>query len=152
MDLARADAILQMVTDWAKEEDCIEAAAIVGSWARGNPGVDSDLDFMILSAEWRRFIACVKWVNGLPWSELQMMPALASVEDHGAARSVRICFGSGEEVEFCFSGPEWANMNPIDIGTRGVVTSGFRTLVDKRGRMRSLVAACLQTTEGQSGR
>jgi len=49
MKTAEANAIVSAVTGWAIERGDICAMALVGSWARGNPRQDSDIDLLLLS-------------------------------------------------------------------------------------------------------
>jgi hypothetical protein len=49
MKLAEANALTAAVCSWAIRREDIRAMAMVGSWARGNPGPASDLDLLLLS-------------------------------------------------------------------------------------------------------
>jgi hypothetical protein len=46
------------------------------------------------------------------------------------------------EVELGIADTLWARLDPVDAGTRRVVTDGLKPLVDKDGLFRALVGAC----------
>lgn len=52
------------------------------------------------------------------------------LEDWVKAKSVRVFFENGDEVEFSFSGKSWADINPIDEGTRRVMVDGHKIIYD----------------------
>jgi predicted nucleotidyltransferase len=49
MKAADAIAITSVVADWALRREDIRAAALIGSWARGDPQQGSDIDLLLLS-------------------------------------------------------------------------------------------------------
>jgi predicted nucleotidyltransferase len=49
MKLADVNAVTATVANWAIERNDIRAMAMLGSWVRGNPRPDSDLDLLLLS-------------------------------------------------------------------------------------------------------
>jgi uncharacterized protein len=56
MKTADANAIVRMVADWTVDHEDIRALALIGSWARGDPHEESDIDLLLLSdraAEYR---------------------------------------------------------------------------------------------------
>jgi hypothetical protein len=48
MKLAEVNVLTTAVCSWAIKRDDIRAIAMVGAWARGNPGPASDLDLILL--------------------------------------------------------------------------------------------------------
>ena len=54
----------------------------------------------------------------------------SSVETWGACTSLRV-FYTDMEVEFGIVEPSWINA-PLDAGTREVLESGYRVILDKR--------------------
>ena len=69
-----------------------------------------------------------------------------SLEVHGVARSWRVWLGSEAELEVTLADLNWANTQPLDDGTRRVVSNGILPLVDKDGLLRAVKAAVLAAT------
>ena len=61
---------LILFTEWAAAQPDIQAAAVVGSQARGSAGPASDLDLVILAESPERFAADRSWIEtfGTPLS------------------------------------------------------------------------------------
>jgi len=55
---------------------------------------------------------------------------------------VRIARPSGLEIELGVTATAWANLNPIDAGTRRVVSDGMRILHDPDAILADLQRAC----------
>ena len=53
----------------------------------------------------------------------------------------RVFYSEGLEVEFDLTNTEWASTNPVDDGTKRVVTDGMKILVDKNGLLKKLLEA-----------
>lgn len=53
----------------------------------------------------------------------------------------RVRLDSGVEIEFGFTQPTWASVDPVDAGTHRVVRDGLRPLFDPAGLLARLVAA-----------
>ena len=45
----QAERILQIIVDWVKKQPTIQAAAVVGSHARGTARAESDIDLVLLA-------------------------------------------------------------------------------------------------------
>ncbi|MFJ9286661.1 hypothetical protein ACIRPE_28475, partial [Kitasatospora aureofaciens] len=60
----------------------------------------------------------------------------------GIASERRHSTDSGLEVEVGIGSPAWAKTDPVDPGTRRVVTDGARVLHDPAGILAGLLAAC----------
>ena len=54
----------------------------------------------------------------------------------------RFALPSGLEVEFGVAPPSWAATDPVDEGTRRVVTDGALVLYDPKGILARLLDAC----------
>ncbi len=62
---ARAEECAQIrsfVADWARRQHDIVAAAVVGSWARGEDRMDSDLDLVVLALHPDRYVGDDGWI------------------------------------------------------------------------------------------
>ena len=87
------------------------------------------------------FRADATWVDQIDWQSIGTHPQTWADEDYGVAWSRRIWLDRGE-VELTFAGLSWADVNPVDAGTRQVIAGGCRILHDPDGllaRLRSHV-------------
>ena len=112
---------LDRFTEWAIAQPPIEAAALVGSHARGTATADSDLDLVILVQEPEQFLKERTWVR--TFGE----PLIETLEDYGLLKSIRVRY-SDLEVEFGIACVEW----PLDIGSRQVINDGMQVLFERR--------------------
>lgn len=117
---------------WCAARPDIEAAALLGSHARGQARASSDIDLLLLSRNWPDFLLDTAWIEHFGAVELTQL------EDYGAVKSLRVWYLNGPEVEFSFSGPEWASL-PLDPGTLDVVRGGLRILYDPAGLLAQLL-------------
>lgn len=128
------EALLQHLTDWARRRADVRALALVGSWAYGAPRDDSDVDVVLLTDVPESFVARDDWlaeVGGV---------RLVRTLDWGGVTERRFALPSGLEVEFGIGRPPWASADPLDEGTRRVVSDGIRVLHDPDGLLALLVA------------
>ena len=119
-------AFLDTFSRWAGAQPDIEAVALVGSYARGEASVGSDVDLVILTPNADRYFRDRSWVS--IFGEF----AGYREEDYGRVTSVRAFYESGLEVEYGFTTPAWAEP-PIDAGTLRVVTGGMKVVYDPQG-------------------
>jgi predicted nucleotidyltransferase len=115
---------LTLFTEWAAAQPDIQAAALVGSHARGSAGPTSDIDLVILTDEPERFLTDATWTDTFG------TPAAVSREDYGNVISIRVRYQGALEVEFGFATVRWADM-PVDLGTLDVVGGGMRVLFER---------------------
>jgi len=126
-----AERIIQAIVDWAKAQPTIQAAAVIGSHARGTARADSDIDLVLLTPNPTSFRAGTAWLDAIAWNAIGAQPMKWQDEDYGALWSRRVWLGqSAGEIEFGFASPSWANANPVDPGTRRVIAEGCRILHD----------------------
>lgn len=109
----------EAVHEWAASEDTVVAVALVGSWARGEARMDSDADVVVLTAN-DSYVRRGDWVGALCGQDA----ALVRTVDWGPLTERRVRLGSGFEIEFGFAEPSWADVAPVDRGTRSVVLDG----------------------------
>jgi hypothetical protein len=134
------DRIVTLVTAWATARPDIVGVGLVGSWAYGNARPDSDVDLVLLTPEPGRF-RDPAWTGAIDWPAIGFQVAGWVDQDYGALWSRHIALDPAAEVECGFAAPSWAATDPLDPGTRAVVTHALRVLLDKDGHFARLVAA-----------
>ncbi len=132
---AQIENVIARVTEWVAGRRDVVGLLLVGSVARGAAREDSDVDLIVLSTDPGRY-AELGWAAELGFGK----PIRA--QEWGAIIERRCRTGSGLEVEFGFGEPSWAGIDPVDPGTRRVVTDGCRPLHDPHGLLTRLLAAC----------
>jgi predicted nucleotidyltransferase len=141
MRIAEADALMTAVADWAEKRDDIRAMAVVGSWARGRPRSTSDLDLLLLTSRASDYRRRRKWLAGIDFRKAGFRLRSSEGASYGAVWSLHVHLRPIADVELTFAECAWANTNPIDAGTRSVVTGGFRIIFDQDGLLAKLVDA-----------
>jgi predicted nucleotidyltransferase len=132
---ARADevqAVLRQLTDWARRRPDVRALALVGSWARGTPHDESDVDVVLLTDSPESYVRREDWLAEVGGVHL------VRTRNWGGVTERRFALQSGLEVELGVGTPGWASVDPLDEGTRGVVSDGMRVLHDPDGLLASL--------------
>jgi predicted nucleotidyltransferase len=150
MRIAEADALMTAVADWTEKRDDIRAMAVVGSWARGRPRSRSDLDLLLLTNLASDYRRRRKWLAGIEFGNAGFRLRSSEGASYGAVWSLHVHLRPTADVELTFAECAWANTNPIDAGTRSVVTDGFRTIFDRDGMLARLVDT--MTTEDMGKR
>ncbi len=100
---------------------------------RRNPKLNSDIDFIILSSD------KTKYRENLKWLEHFGTPNAVSKKEWGQLTSIRTIYASGLEVEFGIANLSWADVNPMDLGTRRVVSDSAKIVFDRRGLLKKLL-------------
>lgn len=118
------DQFLERFTAWAASQADLQATALIGSYARGTPKPDSDLDLVML-VDPKAYLADPGWIRQLG------QPLRQQVEDYGRLTSLRVWYAGGLEVEFGLTDPGWADQ-PLDPGTAQVLVDGARLLFERR--------------------
>ncbi|MFF0630439.1 nucleotidyltransferase domain-containing protein [Streptomyces sp. NPDC004296] len=127
--------IIDRITRWAANRQDIVGLLLVGSYARNAARPDSDIDIVLLTTDQTRYFNNT-WANELALGELVRTQAWGPITERRYART------SGLEVEIGIGSPEWAQTNPVDPGTRRVITDGARPLHDPAGVLASLIQTC----------
>lgn len=109
---------------WAIQNDNIRCMVLVGSYARGAAGADSDVDLVVMADNPRVFLRDHSFADR--FGSISRM----ETEDWGRVTSLRVFYADGLEVEFGFTDPTWCSV-PLDAGTERVLTDGYRILSDK---------------------
>ena len=133
--LAEVAAIVAGVTAWSANRPDVVGLLLVGSYARNAARADSDIDLVLLTTDQTRY-ADDTWTRELD------LGAPIRIRSWGPVTERRFRTVSGIEVEINIGAPEWAGHDPVDPGTRQVVTDGARLLHDPTGALADLLHAC----------
>ena len=132
---SEVDNVVTRVTRWAAPRPDIIGLLLVGSYARNAARADSDVDLVVLTGDLAQY-ADNTWAQELALGEL------IRVQCWGPITERRFVTASGLEVEINIGSSEWARLDPVDPGTRRVVTDGARALHDPTGALADLIRAC----------
>ncbi|MFI2435112.1 nucleotidyltransferase domain-containing protein [Streptomyces sp. NPDC018693] len=124
--------VVGRVVRWAEGRADVMGLLLVGSCARGEARMDSDVDLVLLTADPARYD------DGCPLG----LGELVRTRAWGPMTEWRYATGSGLEVELGVGTAEWARTEPVDEGTRRVVRGGARPLYDPRGVLAALIGSC----------
>jgi predicted nucleotidyltransferase len=128
-------AVIERIANWAPSRPDIVAVGVVGSWARGVPRRDSDVDIIVLTTERRAYLDTDEWIEA---SLGEPLPVVRRAE-WGTLTERRLRMPSGFEVEMGFVAPSWARTNPVDPGTATVVgNGGLLPVYDPQGLLAAL--------------
>lgn len=122
-------AFLTHLVTWAGTQPAILAAALVGSQARGQATLDSDVDLVLLVQE------PAAYLKDTAWTKTFGSPAQIQQENWGKVTSVRVHYKEGLEVEFGFTDATWGS-DPDDQGDARVIRDGIIVLFEQ-GRLLS---------------
>jgi uncharacterized protein len=143
--VAEVEEVIERVTCWAAGRHDIVGLLLVGSYARGAARPDSDVDLVLLTTDKTPYCDDIAWADELALGEL------VRAKEWGPITERRFAMASGLEVEIGIGPTDWAKTDPVDPGTRGVVTDGARPLHDPAGILVSLLSACRPATAGPGG-
>ena len=145
MKISEASALVSAVTSWAVRRGDIRAMALVGSWARGDPNQISDIDLLLLSDQVHEYRRDQEWLTGIDFAGAGYRLHSSESASYGVVWSRHVHLLPAAEVELAFAACSWAQTEPVDDGTRGVVKDAFRIIFDKDEMLSKLVAAvCAQ--------
>ena len=133
------EGLLEAVRRWAGGQADLHAVALVGSWARGAARADSDVDVVLLTDAPAAYLEDDRWIAAFG------ALGVVHTQKWGVVTERRVAMASGVEVEFGFASPEWASTDPLDAGTRAVVSDGLVALYDPEGLLAELVDAVSRT-------
>ncbi|MCI4062597.1 nucleotidyltransferase domain-containing protein [Micromonospora sp. R77] len=126
--------VIDLVASWATGREDVDGVLVVGSWARGAARMDSDVDIVLLTDN-------PGHAEPSGWTDL-LGGDVIRLAQWGALREVRLRRPSGLEVELGFVPLSWADTDPVEPGTRRVVSDGHCVVRDPAGRLVALSAAC----------
>jgi predicted nucleotidyltransferase len=115
--------VVSEVEEWARADDRVRAAALVGSYARGAERMASDVDLVILADD-PDSLTDASW-----FVALHPGARLVRSQQWGPVQERRYRLRSGLLVEIGFVPVDWAAV-PLEAGTRRVLEDGHRVLFD----------------------
>lgn len=98
-----AEAVMRAAISWAGRDATIRAVALVGSWSRGEPRMDSDVDLVVLTAAPARLLSRSDWTGVFGAVE-----AVGRRRDFGAIQERRLRLPTGLEIEVGIGSVTWA--------------------------------------------
>ncbi|MFI1620317.1 nucleotidyltransferase domain-containing protein [Streptomyces lydicus] len=132
---AETKEIIDRVTRWAAGRHDVVGLLLVGSCARNAARPDSDIDLVLLTTDESQY-------SDNAWAVELALGQLVRTQSWGPISERRFATASGLEVEINIGSPDWAQTDPVDPGTRRVVTDGARPLHDPDTVLASLIRAC----------
>jgi predicted nucleotidyltransferase len=97
--------VIERIREWASVRPDIRAVAIVGSWSRGTPRPDSDLDLVVLTSAQDGYIEGDEWAAGLG------VPT--GTRRWGRVTERRLRTRRGLELDVGFTDPGWQPIEDI---------------------------------------
>ena len=134
---AEVEDLVTRIAAFARTRPDIRAVALVGSWARGQAGPDSDVDVVVLTDDPLAYLDRSEWAAEIGGELIVTRP-------WGAITERRLRLPSGLEVDVGVGRPSWAAIDPADPGTRAVVQAGLKIIHDPEGMLAALAAASAQ--------
>ncbi len=126
---------LKHVQSIAAGQEGLEVLLLVGSYARGTMGPNSDIDLLLVCREPQKFL------NEPGFAATFGEVEKTGIENWGACTSLRVFYKTGLEVEFGFVHLNWLALPP-DGGTKQVLAGGYKLLYDKSGFFAEFEKAC----------
>ena len=142
MNAAETNRLIAVIGALVRSRDEFRALAVCGSWARGNPRPDSDLDLLIVVQDPDLFRRDQKWIRELKLSDVGFRYVGHETTKYGVVWSAHIALEPEAELELTLADENWASVRPMDPGTRRVVMDAFKILIDKDGALERLRNAC----------
>jgi aminoglycoside 6-adenylyltransferase len=135
------EAVTERFVEWARTEDAIRAAVVIGSRARVDHPADewADLDILVLTGGDAGYVRDPGWIAGVGDAWISFVEQTAS--GHGFER--RVLFAGGVDVDFAFfTVDEIEALARADPRSAGLAFGrGFRVLFDKDGLVARLFDA-----------
>ena len=143
MKAADVNAIVRAVADWALCREDIRAMALVGSWARGDPHQNSDVDLLLLSDRADEYRVRKDWLAEIDFESAGYGIASSQDASYGAVWSCHVAMSPAGMVELTFARHSWAQADTVDAGARRVVKDAFRIIFDKDATLEKLVSVVI---------
>jgi nucleotidyltransferase-like protein len=121
----------EIVAKWVRRNANTRALGMVGSWARGNPRPDSDLDLLILARNPELYFTDDSLLAKIGFATTGYQVLSRAVVDYGARRSHKLGLSPDAAVELIFAPLNWANFDPVEPGSARIARDGLCILVDK---------------------
>jgi len=130
--------LLERVREWANGRPDVLAVALAGSWVKGSPTMDSDVDLIVLTTAKQDYLEDESWIG--QFGGLRIV----RTQDWGLLYTERrFVLPSGLEIEFGVAPTSWAATDPPDPNvSEDVGNGGLRTIYDPESILRRFVEAC----------
>ncbi len=138
MDQQKLQDILGLTIAFAASNNEVLAVGLCGSWARGTPNPDSDVDLTILVEDKLSFKK-TDWLEELDFNQIDENIESFKDKSYGLVWSRHVFLQSNTEIEFSFADRSWADIENLDEGTRKVVSDGYKILYDPKLILKKLV-------------
>jgi len=130
--------ILDLIRKFALVNPHVFALGLCGSWARGTPKPDSDIDLSILVKD-KHIFKKTDWLEQVKFENIN--DKISSFEDrtYGNVWSRHVFLESQTEIEFAFADKSWAATDPLNEGTHKVISDGYKIIYDPHLILEKLV-------------
>lgn len=136
----QANALTVAVADWVNARPDLTGLAICGSWARGDPRPDSDLDLIVLCRQPDALVD-PSFLSAINFAAAGFHSVSVQRATYGAVWSWHVQLLPPGDLELTIVPPKWAATAPVDEGTRGIVADVFQPIIDKERLLLELIAA-----------
>ena len=130
--------ILDLSKQLAESEENILALGLCGSWARGTPNPDSDIDLSIIAKN-KELFRKSNWMQLIGFERIGEQMRNYEDKTYGLVWSRHVYLQSKIEIEFSFADLSWANTDKLDEGTAKVVSDGYQIIYDPNKILKNLV-------------
>ena len=135
---SEAHALTEAIAVWVEGRSDLKSLGLAGSWVRGSARANSDLDLLILADNPELYRSTQDWLLHI------LLPGPFRIASHSGATygvvwSCHVALEPAAELELSFGSLDWASTNPVDAGTRRIISDGLRVIVDKDGRLQRIV-------------
>ena len=114
---------------WLQKQPDILAALLIGSYARGEERLNSDIDFILVVED------VEKWLQKNTWVKIFGPVLSMTLEEYEQVRAIRVYYQDSLELEFGFVTPSWLE-KPYADSTKKAMDSGLKVLFDHKGLMK----------------
>ena len=114
---------IKSVKKWLEKEGDIKAALLIGSYARGEERIDSDVDFIFVVDDIEH------WTKNTSWVKKFGKVLSVSSEQFEEVSALRVYYQDTNELEFGFVNEEWLQ-KPYVKATQEALDSGMKVLLD----------------------
>ena len=135
-----AEILTTIFSRWVQHSAGLRGLAVIGSWARGDPRPESDLDLLIVAADPEHYRLGLSWTGTIGLAAAGFTIVAQETAQYGAVFSYHFKLSPKADVELSFAARSWAATNPIDTGTLRVARAGLAVIVDKDELFRRLLS------------
>ena len=115
--------LFQNLKSFAEREPVIRAIVLIGSFARGTAGPQSDVDLVVIASKPEKLL------NDRDWVEQFGEACSCVLEDYSLVQSLRVFYKNGMEVEFGITSLDWIAETELK-STGKILSGGYRVIYD----------------------